>query len=149
MKKILYFLVILIIVAPIHLIEAQNSQKNKYKTSKIRDLALIYQGGVQRIDWTPDQFVPYVTHQFANGTKDWLFDGFLFLEFADGKGHNYAYGYAKKQARKIEWEWLLDRLFEKGKALDALNQCIENEKKKHRKTILQTSSHFRYCYTIT
>lgn len=129
MKKILYFLVILIIVAPIHLIEAQNSQKNKYKTSKIRDLALIYQGGVQRIDWTPDQFVPYVTHQFANGTKDWLFDGFLFLEFADGKGHNYAYGYAKKQARKIEWEWLLDRLFEKGKALDALNQCIENEKK--------------------
>ena len=42
MKKILYFLVILIIVAPIHLIEAQNSQKNKYKTSKIRDLALIY-----------------------------------------------------------------------------------------------------------
>ena len=35
MKKILYFLVILIIVAPIHLIEAQNSQKNKYKTSKI------------------------------------------------------------------------------------------------------------------
>ena len=67
MKKILYFLVILIIVAPIHLIEAQNSQKNKYKTSKIRDLALIYQGGVQRIDWTPDQFVPYVTHQFEIG----------------------------------------------------------------------------------
>ena len=48
MKKILYFLVILIIVAPIHLIEAQNSQKNKYKTSKIRDLALIYQGLVIR-----------------------------------------------------------------------------------------------------
>lgn len=29
MKKILYFLVILIIVAPIHLIEAQNSQNEQ------------------------------------------------------------------------------------------------------------------------
>ncbi len=84
---------------------------------------------MQRIDWTPDQFVPYVTHQFADGTKEWLFDGFLFLEFADGKGSTYAYGYTKKQARKTEWEWLLDRIFEKGKALDALDQCIEQEKK--------------------
>lgn len=129
MKRILYYLVMAILIAPIHTLNAQNSQEKRYKTSRIRDLALIYQGGVQRIDWTPDQFVPYVTHQFADGTKDWLFDGFLFLEFTDGKGYNYAYGYAKKQARKIEWEWLLNRLFERGKALDALDQCIENEKK--------------------
>lgn len=129
MRKILYFLVVLAMITPINSIGAQEKPEKKYKTSEIRDLALIYQGGVQRIDWTRNQFVPYVTHQFADGTKDWLFDGFLFLEFADGKGYNYAYGYAKKQARRIEWEWLLNRLFEKGKALDALDQCIENEKK--------------------
>ena len=129
MRRILRLLMILIVIAPLCTIGAQKNQGNKYKTGKIRDLALIYQGGVQRIDWTPDQFVPYVTHQFADGTKDWLFDGFLFLEFTDGKGYNYAYGYAKKQARKTEWEWLLNRLFEKGKALDALDRCIENEKK--------------------
>ena len=129
MKKILYLLTALILMVPFHSSKAGGNEGNKYKTNKIRDLALIYQGGVQRIDWTPDQFVPYVTHQFADGTKEWLFDGFLFLEFADGKGSTYAYGYTKKQARKTEWEWLLDRIFEKGKALDALDQCIEQEKK--------------------
>ena len=27
-----------------------------YRQNKIKDLALIYQGGVHRIDWTSDQF---------------------------------------------------------------------------------------------
>lgn len=133
MKRILFLLLIVIIV-PVNSMGAQKNQENIYKTSEIRDLALIYQGGMQRIDWTPDQFLPYVTHQFADGTKDWLFDGFLFLEFTNGEGYNYAYGYDKKQARKIEWEWLLDRVFEKGKALDALDRCIESEKKNIGKT---------------
>ena len=38
-----------------------------YRQNKIKDLALIYQGGVHRIDWTSDQFLPYVVHQFADG----------------------------------------------------------------------------------
>ena len=63
-----------------------------YKVSDVRDLALIYQGGSHRIDWTLEQFVPYVTHTFADGHKDWLFDGFLFLEFNDGNGYAYASG---------------------------------------------------------
>ena len=100
-----------------------------YKVSDVRDLALIYQGGSHRIDWTQEQFVPYVTHTFADGYKDWLFDGFLFLEFNDGKGYAYASGGGNKKARRTEWEWLLDRLFEKGKSLDALDKCIEAEKK--------------------
>ena len=122
-------LVILIFIFGVTSLQAQETDKTAYRKYKIRDLALIYQGGVQRPDWTPDQFIPYVTHQFRGGTKDWLFDGFLFLEFTNGKGYNYAYGYEKKQARKTEWEWLLNRLFEKGKALDALDKCISNEKK--------------------
>ncbi len=100
-----------------------------YKVGDVRDLALIYQGGVHRLDWTQEQFVPYVTHTFADGHKDWLFDGFLFLEFKDAKGYAYASGYAPKKARKTEWEWLLGRLFEKDRALDALDKCIEAEKK--------------------
>lgn len=128
-ERLKLLIVILVVTFSIGVMKAQNDKTNGYKTNKIRDLALIYQGGVQRLDWTPDQFVPYVTHTFADGTKDWLFDGFLFLEFSDGKGYNYAYGYDKKQARKREWEWLLNRLFEKGKALAALEQCIESEKK--------------------
>ncbi|WP_242489642.1 DUF4855 domain-containing protein [Bacteroides thetaiotaomicron] len=56
-----------------------------YRQNKIKDLALIYQGGVHRIDWTSDQFLPYVVHQFADGHKDWLFDGFLFWSSQMGK----------------------------------------------------------------
>ena len=54
--------------------------------------------------------------------KDWLFDGFLFLEFKDGSGRNYTVGYEKLNARKTEWEWLLERIFEQGKSLSALDQ---------------------------
>ena len=32
-----------------------------YRQNKIKDLALIYQGGVHRIDWTSDQFLPMCT----------------------------------------------------------------------------------------
>lgn len=101
----------------------------QYKTDKIKDLALIYQGGVNRLDWTQDQILPYVVHKFADGHKDWLFDGFLFLDFSDGKGRGYASGYNKENARKKEWVWLLNRLFEKDKALSALDGCIQQEKK--------------------
>ena len=103
------------------------SSPASYKQTDIQDLALIYQGGVHRLDWTADQFLPYVVHQYADGHKNWLFDGFLFLEFKDGKGYGYGSRYDKKDARKIEWLWLLDRIFEDGKALSALNQCIQSQ----------------------
>ncbi len=95
-----------------------------YQTDPIQDLALIYQGGSHRLDWTVDEFRPYVVHQFADGSKDWFFDGFLFLEFKDGSGRNYTVGYEKLNARKQEWEWLLNRIFESGKSLSALNASI-------------------------
>ena len=95
----------------------------------VRDLCLIYQGGAHRIDWNEEQFAPYVTHQFQGDTaKHWLFDGFLFLEFKDGKGRQYSPGYDKLSARRGEWEWYLDRLFERGKSLDALDKTIESAK---------------------
>lgn len=100
-----------------------------YPKNKIRDLALIYQGGINRIDWTVEQFMPYVTHKFADGHRDWFFDGFLFLDFNDGRGNTFVPIYGAKKARKAEWEWYLDRLFEKGKSLDALNECINQQKK--------------------
>lgn len=49
----------------------QSAPKN-YSINQIRDLVLIYQGGRHRPDWTAEQFVPYVTHTFADGSKDWL-----------------------------------------------------------------------------
>lgn len=96
-----------------------------YKQTSMLDMVLIYQGGVQRIDWTIDQFRPYVMHTDRFGDNDWFFDGFLFLEFQDGKGYNFNPGYSgNKNARKNEWEWLASRHFEQGKAVSALNACI-------------------------
>lgn len=96
-----------------------------YQTAEdVQDLALIYQGGSHRLDWTVDEFRPYVVHEYADGTKDWLFDGFLFLEFKNGSGRHYTVGYEKLNARKGEWAWLLDRIFEEGKSLSALDACI-------------------------
>lgn len=94
----------------------------------IRDLALIYQGGVHRIDWTPEEIEPYVTHSFADGREDWLFDGYLFLEFKDGRGRQFSPGYDSLNARRQEWEWYIGRMFEKGKSLSALDSVIAAKK---------------------
>ena len=129
MRRILYILILLVFVFPAGKLNAEQNTGSGYAVGTIRDLALIYQGGNHRIDWTEDQFVPYVTHTFADGRKEWLFDGFLFLEFTDGKGGTFCYGYTKKYAKRKDWEWLLNRIFEKGKGLDALDKCIESQKK--------------------
>src|SRR5690242_6656349 len=59
----------------------------------ITDLALIYQGGLQRPHWTTNQFAPYVSYRDPQtGKEQWLFDGFLFIEFQDGRGHTFEPG---------------------------------------------------------
>lgn len=107
-----------------------NGVERGFKQSSILDMVLIYQGGTQRVDWTPAEMLPYVVHTNQSGQKDWFFDGFLFLEFQDGKGYNFNPGYSgNNQARKQEWEWLANRHFEDGKAIKALNTCIAQVKK--------------------
>ncbi len=106
-----------------------NSIAQNYGKTNIADLVLIYHGGVHRpLEWTKEDFVPYVVHQDQHGNKNWLFDGFLFLEFKDGKGKNFAPGYDKLNAQKQDWEWLLDRNFENNRAFSALDQCIGEQK---------------------
>ncbi|MDD2960709.1 MAG: DUF4855 domain-containing protein [Muribaculaceae bacterium] len=99
-----------------------------YPTDEILDMALIYQGGTHRPDWTEDELLPYVTHKFADGRIDWFFDSFLFFEFTDNWKIAFGYKYGSQNAKKTDWEWLLGRIFEKGKSLDALNSCIEKYK---------------------
>lgn len=90
--------------------------------SGISDLVLIYQGGTHRLLWTGEQLAPYVSFRDSSGGNErWLFDGFLFIEFKDNRGHEYAHGYGQKPARKQDWEFLLNRNFEPGVALHALD----------------------------
>ena len=101
-----------------------------FRQDPILDMVLIYQGGLQRVDWTPIETYPYVVHTNRADQKDWFFDGFLFLEFQDGQGYNFVTGNtANQEARRQEWEWLVNRHFENGKAIKALNSCIEDAKK--------------------
>lgn len=108
-----------------------NTAAAAYQTDVVSDLALIYQGGTHRPDWTEDELRPYVVHTFADGHTDWFFDSFLFYEFTDNWQIAFGYKYGARNARRGDWEWLLSRIFEKGKSLDALNSCIE-----HYKTII-------------
>ncbi|MGV3642058.1 MAG: DUF4855 domain-containing protein [Adhaeribacter sp.] len=98
-------------------------------TAKVVDMMLLYHGGIQRPDWTEAEVTPYLTYTDPETKKkSWAFDGFLFIEFEDGKGRNYVApikeGNTDKPARKEEWEFLLNRNFETGKGIDALDKAI-------------------------
>lgn len=108
--------------------QAAKAASLKWPKNDIRDLALIYQGGVGRIDWTESDFEPYVAHTFADGSRDWLFDGFLFLDSRGPNGSLATTGRANG-AKKDDWEWYIDRLYEPGKSLEALDRTIGRLKK--------------------
>lgn len=95
------------------------------RSGHVTDLVLIYQGGVNRLDWTRQEIAPYVTWKDReSGREQWLFDGFLFIEFRNARGRDYAFGYGGKPARQAEWHWLLERNFSRTNALGALNDAM-------------------------
>ncbi len=82
------------------------------KPPNITDLALIYQGGAQRPQWTRERFAPYVSYRDpTTGKEEWLFDGFLFIEFADGRGRAFEPGLKIEPAQKTHWEALMEKNF--------------------------------------
>ena len=97
------------------------------------DTVLIYQGGSGRLPWTPDQFQPYVSYvDPRDGREKWLFDGFLFIEFRDQK-RTFSGGEGNGKwvpADKKLWQHLLDKNFEPGHGVPALEAaCAETEKR--------------------
>ncbi|MFA4867733.1 MAG: DUF4855 domain-containing protein [Pedobacter sp.] len=94
-------------------------------TTSIRDLVLIYGGGSDRAQtWNKDAFYPYVAA--ANNTAyDWMFDGFLFLELNDGKGHAFTTGHAPDPALKVHWQEMIDKYFAENLSIGALDQCVD------------------------
>lgn len=127
MKKLKLLILFLSLLS----LTAQAQPKKVYPLDpELMDMALIYQGGLHRLDWTEEQITPYVVHTYADSTKSWFFDSYLFFEYVTYPTDGYGFGnkYGSKPATKTEWEWLLGRLFEKGKALDALNNVITKYK---------------------
>lgn len=101
-------------------------QKNPPNTT---DMVLIYQGGTQRPAWTTGELAPYVSAVDPRDHREkWLFDGFLFIEYVNGKKHAFEEGLKLQPADKQDWQDLLARNFEPGHGLAALEQtCVETE----------------------
>lgn len=97
------------------------------------DTVLIYQGGSDRLPWTPDQFAPYVSYvDPRDGREKWLFDGFLFIEYR-AQGRTFAEGEGNGKwapADKKIWRQLLDKNFEPGHGVAALEQCCAETEKR-------------------
>lgn len=127
MKKIVPF--IMLSCALMSVLPACMKQKPKELSAShsIRDLVLIYDGGAHRnYKWNKETLYPYVVYTDSAKQPHWLFDGFLFLEFKDGKGRCYASYYEKTGARKQEWSYLLNNYLRPGNAVCALDDCIED-----------------------
>ena len=93
--------------------------------SSIINQVLIYGGGAHRnAVWDKEHFAPYVSYTDRSNKEHWLFDGFLLLDFIDGKGKIFATGYYGVPATKNEWKVLADYFFTTGQSINALDRCI-------------------------
>jgi hypothetical protein len=72
-----------------------------------RDMCLIYDSHwTSRPVWNEQRFAPYVSVSAGSSQHDWLFDGFLFIEYRDAS-YGFAHGYGLKDARKEQWTQLV------------------------------------------
>jgi hypothetical protein len=100
------------------------SPTNKPVQSTIRDLVLI-SSNLQTYNhpWIEEDWNPYVV--WEQGTKkDWLFDGFLFVDVQDNEGHSFMYGHGSSPALKSHWENWANMLFTENKFIPALDASI-------------------------
>jgi len=92
----------------------------------VRHLVLIYAGGKNRVPWDAEKLLPYVAYVDRRGTPlDWLFDGFLWIEFATPDGvwlHDPGQG--KRAIRQADWQWLLDAFFDPPHGVGQLEASV-------------------------
>jgi len=91
----------------------------------IHDLVLIYHGLKSRPIWNKQALLPYVAYVDEQGApRDWLFDGFLFIEFATDDGIYIHHHLKDKRLPTIaDWQWLADGWFRPGNGLDGLEEA--------------------------
>jgi hypothetical protein len=126
------------------------------------DMVLLYGGGRQRYTylWQANRLESYVTYVDTDGKEHWLFDAFLFIEFADyGTGSaevNYATGYSRASATQSDWQRLIDYYFQDDSGIGALDAVIGKAiarlgtpKEKHKViiTIPEPITHANYTNT--
>lgn len=103
MKKIFLFAALIL--------SAFTSSAQISDLTDINDLALIYIGSQHRPDWNKELFYPYVVHDYLDGKKSWMFDGFLMIEFMKWNKNNkqVSFGeYVADGALQEDWKDLVD-----------------------------------------
>ncbi|HCU38528.1 MAG TPA: hypothetical protein DGT21_24845 [Armatimonadetes bacterium] len=95
-------------------------------TGGIEDMCLIYHGMQSRVPWTKDALLPYVAYlDTAGRPQDWLFDSFLFIEFANDAGaYLHHYSPDETQPTPADWVWLADCWFRPETGLVGLEQAV-------------------------
>ena len=83
------------------------------KDDATSDITLIYSGGLaKRAVWNKDNLLPYVTHLYADGHREWFYDGFLFMEFQRGSVVLGNSGAGQNPGKKEDWLWWVDHVME-------------------------------------
>lgn len=100
------------------------------KDTEVCDPVLIYTGGLsKRATWNKDNLMPYVTHTYADGHRDWFYDSFIFnetLRQTNDRGLVVLGNASGGQipSVKADWEWWVDHVFAKDHDLHALDSMI-------------------------
>ena len=99
------------------------------------DMVLCYGGSHHRTPflWDKERLAPYVTYVDKEGTEQWLFVGFIFLEFQDTNRPDaelYAFetGHLRdtgESAGKAQWQELIDYYFTDGNGVEALEEAVK------------------------
>ncbi len=95
-------------------------------TGGIQNLGLLYNGHYAdgTGTWTKERVIPNISYVNKQGEPtDWLFDGVLYLGLTSDNGRGFGATDAAGKARKAEWDWYLNKTFNTGGDMSALNEA--------------------------
>lgn len=124
MKKLVFIFLLVASLAP-------RCEAAFATSSTFMDAIAVYYARNGRLEMNRNDWQPYVTHTFADGRTEWLFQAFWFEDFSVGADKKLIHFVKKNDvvyADKADWQSLLDKLFTQKRLLDALDECIEVNK---------------------
>ncbi len=95
-------------------------------TGGIQNLGLLYNGHYAdgTGTWTKERVIPNISYVNKQGEPtDWLFDGVLYLGLTSDNGRGFGATDTAGKARKAEWDWYLNKTFNTGGDMSALNEA--------------------------
>lgn len=114
---------------------ADAARVNKFGIdTEVCDPVLIYTGGLaKRATWNKTNLLPYVTHLYADGHRDWFYDAFIFNEITwySGEGHEMRAlinTLGATPATQSDWNEFLDHIFAENSDMGALDKLIGEQK---------------------